>query len=237
MAQDDDVEKLFSWLQTPDIRYREFAGSREVTDAVVTYQEQTNRPRLDPPAPGNVQLDEEYPQDQFPDQSQVVVEVEPPATGSPSAPAEHHPVATGEPIASPEAVQRGPAMIAPMPTPAPRQNEATPFALSAAGRANTQPRPPISTAAPSPTAPTPPPPPPPPSPQTAPVGGARLLGGAYRDDGRRATVAPPAKAEGQPASPLASVFNRLSGGTPSARNPQDRMSHIPGVGPTTGRSR
>ena len=35
MKSDDDVEKLFSWLQTPDIRYREFADAREVTDTVL----------------------------------------------------------------------------------------------------------------------------------------------------------------------------------------------------------
>ena len=67
MDQDEDVERLFSWLQTPEIRYREFAGAREVTDASVAFQARTNTPQLDPPAPHHVQLDEEYPQDQFPD--------------------------------------------------------------------------------------------------------------------------------------------------------------------------
>jgi hypothetical protein len=215
MSQDDDLERLFSWLQTPDIRYREFAGSREVTDAVVTWQAQTNRPQLDPPAPHHVQLDEEYPQDQFPDQSQVVVEVEPSVTGAASQPVQDHTLATGEPIASPETVRRGPSMIAPMPGPTPR--------------------PPIPTAAPPPAAPIPPPPPSPP-PQTAPGADARLLGGAYRENGGNATVAPPANQEGQPARPLASVFNRLSGGARSARDPQERPRNIPGIGPTTGRS-
>ena len=44
MNQDDDVERLFSWLQTPDLRYREFAGAREVTDAVVTLRDRANTP-------------------------------------------------------------------------------------------------------------------------------------------------------------------------------------------------
>jgi hypothetical protein len=81
----DDVEKLFSWLQTPDIRYREFAGARKITDAVSTEQTRTNTPEVGTPAPHNVQLDEEYPPDQFPDQSEVEVKVEP-AVRAPAAP-------------------------------------------------------------------------------------------------------------------------------------------------------
>jgi len=37
MEQATDVERLFSWLKTEDLRYREFAGAREVTDAVATW--------------------------------------------------------------------------------------------------------------------------------------------------------------------------------------------------------
>lgn len=37
MDTDDDVERLFSWLKTPDLRYREFAGEREIADAVATW--------------------------------------------------------------------------------------------------------------------------------------------------------------------------------------------------------
>lgn len=36
MDHEDDIERLFSWLQTPELRYREFAGAREVADTVVT---------------------------------------------------------------------------------------------------------------------------------------------------------------------------------------------------------
>lgn len=32
MKSDDDVAKLFSWLQTPEIHYREFADAREIAD-------------------------------------------------------------------------------------------------------------------------------------------------------------------------------------------------------------
>src|SRR5882672_1854277 len=68
MDHDDDVEHLFSWLQTPELRYREFAGAREITDAVVTWRARPN-PADTPIAPrDNVQLAEEYPPDQFPDQ-------------------------------------------------------------------------------------------------------------------------------------------------------------------------
>ena len=72
MDQDDNVEHLFSWLQTPELRYREFAGAREITDAVVTF----GRPgriqrRLSPPerppreTPSSTRNTR---QDQFPDQ-------------------------------------------------------------------------------------------------------------------------------------------------------------------------
>ena len=71
MDQDTDVERLFSWLQTPEIRYREFAGAREVTDAMVIWQARTNTPEAEPHAPHNTQLEEEYPPNQFPDQDEV----------------------------------------------------------------------------------------------------------------------------------------------------------------------
>src|SRR5580704_16807048 len=103
MNQDDDIERLFSWLQTPEMRYRDFAGAREVADTVATSQVRTNTPEIGPPAAHNVQLEEEYPADQFPDQSQVKVEVEPAA--------------------------RAPAAAAPTPVPAPPPAEGGPFAL------------------------------------------------------------------------------------------------------------
>jgi hypothetical protein len=37
MDHDGDVERLFSWLQTPDLRYREFAGEREISDATAKW--------------------------------------------------------------------------------------------------------------------------------------------------------------------------------------------------------
>ncbi|MBV8890240.1 MAG: hypothetical protein JO267_01685 [Alphaproteobacteria bacterium] len=37
MDQASDVERLFSWLKTQDLRYREFAAEREVSDAAATW--------------------------------------------------------------------------------------------------------------------------------------------------------------------------------------------------------
>lgn len=37
MEHDDDVGRLFSWLKTPDLRYREFANEREISDAAATW--------------------------------------------------------------------------------------------------------------------------------------------------------------------------------------------------------
>jgi hypothetical protein len=37
MDRDDDVERLFSWIKTPDLHYREFAAEREVADAAATW--------------------------------------------------------------------------------------------------------------------------------------------------------------------------------------------------------
>jgi hypothetical protein len=102
MSPADDVEKLFSWLQTPDIRYREFAGAREVTDAVSAEQTRTHNPEVETPAPHNVQLDEEYPADQFPDQSGVEVKVEPAVRAPAPAPAPPTPEPPPADTAKPE---------------------------------------------------------------------------------------------------------------------------------------
>jgi hypothetical protein len=97
MNQNDDIERLFSWLQTREIRYREFAGAREITDAVGISLTRANTPQVTPAAPHNAQLDEEYPPDQYPDQSAVVAKVEPvvrapaaePAPAAPATPEGH----------------------------------------------------------------------------------------------------------------------------------------------------
>jgi hypothetical protein len=224
MDQDEDVERLFSWLQTPEIRYREFAGAREVTDATVALQARTNTPQLNPPAPHHVQLDEEYPQDQFPDQSQVAVEVEPAARGP----------ATIAPM--PAEIRRESAMVPPAPTPAARAAEGEVFALGAAGRGvPPSPAPPLAPAAAAPPPPVPvlataPPPPPPAIP-------SGLLGGAYRENGAEMPAELASDDRAERGRSLDSVFSRLNGGRARVPHPRDRMSRIPGLGPTTGRPR
>jgi hypothetical protein len=101
MDHDDDVEHLFSWLQTPELRYREFAGAREITDSVVIIQQQrpSNTPvPQDRPvgAPRhNTQLNEEYPVDQFPDQGETRIEVR---GETPPTPPEHASIVAREDV-------------------------------------------------------------------------------------------------------------------------------------------
>jgi hypothetical protein len=75
MDHDDDVEHLFSWLQTPELRYREFAGAREITDAVIISQARPDSTETAPVQSDNAQLEEEYPPDQFPDQQDAPVDM------------------------------------------------------------------------------------------------------------------------------------------------------------------
>ena len=93
MTQDNDVEKLFSWLQTGDLRYREFAGAREITDTVSIVRVRTDTAETETPAappPHYAKLDEEYPPNQYPDQSQsrVAIERVPPPVVHHDAPVE-----------------------------------------------------------------------------------------------------------------------------------------------------
>jgi hypothetical protein len=266
MDHDDDVEHLFSWLQTPELRYREFAGAREITDTVVTYQARTNTEEAveaETPTPGNTQLDEEYPADQFPDQVAEKVEFEP-------APPMQRPPFPG-----------APAMIAPTPMPGepppaavpPAANPGSPFALGATGRAPPPsreqpaewagPRPPLiqtPAARQAPPAPAVAPPtatpPPAPAARVAPLApaapvvppaqpGGGLLGGAYRDETANGHAEQPAAApapepqqlqQQQNERSLDAVFGRLSGRN-RLPDPRDRLRHIPGLGPPAGRPR
>jgi hypothetical protein len=221
MNQDEDVDRLFSWLQTPDIRYREFAGAREVTDATVSYQLRTNTPDIGAPAPHNVQLDEEYPADQFPDQSQVRVEIEPARQTPPTV------VPTPAPVAPPPApIVPTPVVSAPAPSDT-RPAEGGPFALGAAGRGASVPAPPpIAAPAPAPVAPPP-----------APAASGSGPAGETRENSAPAPVSPPETGGEGTARPLTSVFNRLAGSQSDQPDPRDRLRHIPGLGPTNDRSR
>jgi hypothetical protein len=221
MDHDDDVEHLFSWLQTPELRYREFAGAREITDAVVIVQQQrandTQVPQDEPVADPHhdTRLNEEYPEDQFPDQGETRVEMMPEAppvarASDRSVVREETPRVVVREEASIEVREngrgagRGPLIIAPMPMGArepPRQaGAAGPFALDSGGRRSLRaepaewagPRPPLIQTPPA--RPTPPASPPPAAvphaaaqPRTsAPAPSGGLLGGAYRENGHGA---------------------------------------------------
>lgn len=57
MDRDDDVERLFSWIKTPDLHYREFAAEREVADAVATWP--ALRDAVPEPSPSDERLEPE----------------------------------------------------------------------------------------------------------------------------------------------------------------------------------
>jgi hypothetical protein len=128
MDHDDDVEHLFSWLQTPELRYREFAGAREITDAVITWQARPNSTETASVPSDNTQLEEEYPADQFPDQQDAPADI---VLQRPAA-------------ATPTTAASDPATLAPTLTaaaaPGPAAYAAGMFALGAGGR-NTPRRP------------------------------------------------------------------------------------------------
>jgi hypothetical protein len=252
MDHDDDVEHLFSWLQTPELRYREFAGAREITDAVIA-QVRPNPAEVPVPPPGNTQLQEEYPADQFPDQRAAPEDV---VIRAPErvAPPPEPPMIASAPVAPPPVPP-----IPPMPRP-PAPTAPAPFALGVEGR-NAPRRPqyeepvaPPAVAAPAagpmaPPMPMPPPLPPPPAPTAAvaappppaPTSGG-LLGGAYREEGLNGygaaapAAAPTTAAAARTERSLDAVFGRLAGGRRPV-DPRERLRHIPGLGPPPNRSR
>ena len=120
MDRDDDVEHLFSWLQTPELRYREFAGAREITDSIVIIQHQrtsnTPAPQDEPvhPPHHDARLAEEYPENQFPDQGETRVEIytQTPHAGAGIGISTITPVPMSEPSASPAVTHAAPAQPA-----------------------------------------------------------------------------------------------------------------------------
>jgi hypothetical protein len=231
MDHDDDVEHLFSWLQTPDLRYREFAGAREITDTVATSQILRNTANgVAPEAPAAAQPAMPAPL------YTAAAEPEPPSPEVRSEPVKAAPF--HRPFGAPAGAPAGP----PLPT------ERGVFALGASGR-------PAATT-PSPTLTSPMPPlEPRPAPTVAPgaagspaagpvpretqsVAAAAqphgLLGGAYRPNGAHGpSSGDPAKHQ---VRPLDAVFSRLAG---RARlpDPHDRLRRLPGLGPPGSRSR
>jgi len=229
MSQDDDVERLFSWLQTPDLRYREFAGAREVTDAVVLYQGRANTPEIEALSSESLPQELDTTVDPYGYQTEEVIV--PPPLAPPMRQAVIRETVTRETVTR-EAAVREPAMIAPTVIPAPPAVETGPFALGAAGREASRPPEiarPSQAAAPPAEAPSPPPAP------TVRAGGG-LLGGAYREGEEGAQVATGSSdTQQQQARSLDAVFGRLGNSRPP--DPRERLRHIPGLGPPASRPR
>lgn len=226
MNRDDDVERLFSWLQTPDLRYREFAGAREVTDTVMLLQGRANTPEIE------AMSSESFPQEPNPTvnhgfQTEEVI-VPPPPLGPPMREAVVRETVTRETVTR-EAAIREPAMIAPTATPT-SVAETGPFALGAAGRDAS--RPPEITQPPQPMAPRQIEPPPPASTAGA---GRDPLGGSSRENEEGQDAASASEPQPRQGRSLDAVFGRLGNSRPP--DPRERLRHIPGLGPPAGRPR
>jgi len=239
MDHDDDVEHLFSWLQTPELRYREFAGAREITDSVITWRTgpaaETSAPAIDDgdiaTAPGA---------DEMP---QAAAAARPDVPSPP--PAYAPPPRAAAPIA--------PTLAVAVPPPPPPIGVEGPFSLGAKGRGPSRrphyEEPVVQSPAPRqpPVAPVPAAPPVRPAPARPPAaaGGGGLLGGAYRENGlnghgAEAPARPPPAAENpqqHSARALDAVFGRLAGSRAPLPDPRDRLRHIPGFNPPGNRSR
>jgi hypothetical protein len=267
MDHDDDVEHLFSWLQTPELRYREFAGAREITDAVIIWQARPNSIETASVPSDNIQLEEEYPLDQVPHRQDAPADI-----------VSQRPVAATPTPAAPDPATLAPALTAAA-APGPAAYAAGMFALGAGGR-NTPRRPhyeepvvpppiiqtpaprqavapavpvPILAASPSApaavtAAPVTPRPAAPPSTAAArpaaPSNGGGLLGGAYRQNGFNgheadagAVEQPTTDSQQRGEASLDAVFGRLSGARQRLPDPRDRMRHIPGFNPPSNRPR
>lgn len=208
MDHDDDVEHLFSWLQTPELRYREFAGAREITDTVVIVHQQraNNTPvpedRPAEPPRHDTQLGEEYPRDQFPDQGETRIEVEPASEAERLAAREP---GFGDARAEATSVGHDPAMIAPEPVasvPRPTEPAAPPAGsrlLGGAYRENVGNDPGAVAAA---------------------TGSPATPAGEQRGD-----------------RSLDAVFGRLAGGRSRLPDPRERSRYGSGLGPPSDRSR
>jgi hypothetical protein len=242
MDHDDDVEHLFSWLQTPELRYREFAGAREITDTVIIRQERPDNSKIVPAPRHNTQLEEEYPPDQFPDQRDApedIVVQRPagvtPTTGVIAAPgpaaydaglfalgaggrgSPRHPHYE-EPVASPQ-VNQSPINQPPSPqqvTSSVASSTVTPPSAA-----------PITTVVSAPE--------PEPAPRPAGPNRSGLLGGTYRQDefNGDTTAANQPAVSGQQRSEgsLDAVFGRLSEARNRLPDPRDRMRPVSGLNP------
>ena len=218
VKRDDDVERLFSWLQTPDLRYREFAGAREVTDAVMLSHSPANTPEIEAMSSESFPQEPNRTADPHGFQTEEVI-VPPPPLGPPMREAVIRETVTRE------AAIREPAMIAPTAMPA-SVAETGPFTLGAAGRDAS--RPPEITQPPQPVAL---PRVEPPAPQPGPT--VRADGDQTGEGGQDAASS--SEPQQRQARPLDAVFGRLGNSRPP--DPRERLRHIPGLGPPAGRPR
>jgi hypothetical protein len=217
MDRDDDVERLFSWIRTPDLHYREFADTREVADSVATWP--ALRDAVPEPNPADERLEPEgsYESEMLPaerarhaDRPAAIFghrELPPPA---------YHPAATSAPPEE-EATREVPwAAEPPQAPPIFAQREPPPVV------AQHQPPPPV-----------PPPPAPPPRVQGPPADQE------YRgfDEGQPAP--PPAAEPGQPskARSLDAILSRVAHPASAPRDGRRQASAGPGLGPVFRRLR
>jgi hypothetical protein len=210
MDRDDDVERLFSWIKTPDLHYREFAAEREVADTTATWPvlrdavaEPSLDERLEPGTPheGELMPSERARHGDHP--AEVFGHHEPPA---------HHPA---EPPVAREEETAGEVPWATQPPQAPP---------TFARREPPPPEPP-----PVATQYQPPPPPPRPEPQA---------NQQYRGFEDAQTPPPPAEpAQAGKVRSLDSIFSRVARPTPAARDEPTQASTGPGLGPVFRRLR
>ena len=257
MDHDDDVEHLFSWLQTPELRYREFAGAREITDTVITWRA---RAEAEAAAAENAGAVAEAPAATIATETGLA-SLSAPRTAPPSPPP-YTPAVSAAPTSQPALPAREPTSIVPPSIKtAPQPPSPASFSLGTRGRAGSwRPQyeePVVQPASPPPVIEAPDPPPqmpsasppsvqPPPAPPmwpSAPTSGG-LLGGAYREgglNGHGATSAATAPAsenqQRRGERSLDAVFGRLAGGRKPAADPRERIRHIRGLNLPSDRSR
>jgi hypothetical protein len=208
MDRDDDVERLFSWIKTPDLHYREFAGEREVADAVATW-----------PALRDAVTEPSHPGE--PDEPSY--EHEPPHEAEPR-PAARAPL--GDRLSSLFAHREPP----PPEPPVVRRPEPPPVAEEAAGEVPWAPESPR----PSPVfARLEPAPPPEPEPVPEPPAEDEFRG--FDEPQAPPPAAEPAQAGQQ--RPLGAILSRVAHPSPPPRGDRYRAAGAPGLGPVFRRLR
>jgi hypothetical protein len=208
MDHEDDVERLFSWLQTPELRYREFAGAREIIDSAVTWPLRPNT--------GEAEI--------FPEQTLA------PTVEHPGAPVTSFEpdVVHGPAMIAPTIMPAGESVSPSGPS--------GPFALGVGGRGGLHRTETVAPSEPPPLmtqTPAPPRPVPDPVAGDGSLGGTYRDSG----ENVSVPDQPPPQTEPGNQRSLDAVFNRLAGTRERLPDPRDRLRHIPGLGPPAGRPR